>query len=141
MRIIFVILALLAASCASEKPPVATVVPAAPKRAEIPPNACDILVSAINRQDWEALKPWTKPGSSSNTTVQVWENAAEAGNPVKVGKFLNGQTVGEASKKPYKLYSYSLENKDGTVNPHRLQIKVREEGGAAEIVDFWNFGW
>ncbi len=138
MRIICLILVLLAASCASEKP-VATVT--APKRAEIPPNACDILVSAINRQDWEALKPWTKPGTSSNTTVQVWQNAAKSGNPVKVGKFLNGQTVGEASKKPYKLYSYSLENKDGTVNPHRLQIKVREDGGEAEILDFWNFGW
>jgi hypothetical protein len=138
MRIICLILALLAASCAAEKP-VATV--PAPKRAETPPNACDILVSAINRQDWEALKPWTKPGTSSNTTVQAWQNAAKSGNPVKVGKFLNGQTVGEASKKPYKLYSYSLENKDGTVNPHWLQIKVREDGGAAEIVDFWNFGW
>jgi hypothetical protein len=137
MRIIFLILALLVTSCASEKP--ATAPP--PRRAETPPTACDILVSAINRQDWAALKPWTKPGTSSIATVQAWEDAAKAGNPVKVGKFLNAQTVGEASKKPYKLYSYSLENKDGSVNPHRLQIKVREEDGAAEIVDFWNFGW
>lgn len=131
-------LTLLVASCASEKPEPP---PAAPKRVETPPSVCDILVSAINRQDWAALQPWMKSGTSSNTTVQVWQNAAKAGNPVKVGKFLNEQTVGETSKKPYKLYSYSLENKDGTVNPHWLQIKVRETDGAAEILDFWNFGW
>jgi len=138
MRIICLILALLAASCASEKP---TTTAPPPKRVETPPTACEILVSAINRGDWEALKPWTKPGTSSNATVRAWEDAAKAGNPVKVGKFLNGQTVGETSKKPYKLYSYSLENKDGSVNPHWLQIKVRESDGSAEVVDFWNFGW
>jgi hypothetical protein len=131
-------LVLLAASCASEKP---TPPPSSPKRVESPPTACEILVSAINRGDWEALKPWTKPGTSSNATVRTWEDAAKAGNPVKVGKFLNGQTIGETSKKPYKLYSYSLENKDGSVNPHWLQIKVRESDGSAEVVDFWNFGW
>lgn len=139
MRIIYLILALMVASCATEKPKTTPAPP--PRRVETPPTACDILVSAINRQDWAALKPWTKPGASSNTTVRAWQDAAKAGNPVKVGKFLNAQTVGEASKKPYKLYSYSLENKDGSVNPHWLQIKVREEDGAAEIVDFWNFGW
>jgi hypothetical protein len=137
MRIIFLILALLVASCASEKSPPSS----PPKRVQAPPSVCDILVSAINREDWAALKPWMKSGTSSNTTVQAWQNAAKAGNPVKVGKFLNEQTVGEASKKPYKLYSYSLQNKDGTVNPHWLQIKVRESDGEAEIVDFWNFGW
>lgn len=137
MRIICLILTLLAASCASER----SVTSPSPRRAENPPPVCDILVTAINRQDWAALTPWTKPGTSSNTTVQAWQEAAKAGNPVKVGKFLNGQTVGSASKKPYKLYSYSLENKDGSVNPHWLQIKVREEDGEAEILDFWNFGW
>jgi hypothetical protein len=136
MRIFCLILALLATSCASMKPAATP-----PKHADTPPEVCDVLVSAINRGDWDALKPWTKPGTSSNTTVQVWQNAAKAGNPVKVGKFLNGQTVGSASKKPYKLYSYSLQNKDGTVNPHWLQIKVRESDGGAEIEDFWNFGW
>ena len=141
MRTIFLILALFATSCASEKPVVT--VPA-PKRVETPPNACDILVSAINRQDWEALKPWTKPGSSSNTTVQAWQNAAEKREPgEKNGRNSStGKRWARPSKKPYqRLYSYSLENKDGTVNPHWLQIKVREDGGEAEVVDFWNFGW
>jgi len=136
MKIICVFLVLLVASCASEKP---TIEPS--KHVETPPPACELLVSAINRGDWLALKPWTKPGTASNTIVQAWQTAAKAGNPVKVGKFLNAQTVGGSSKKPYKLYSYALENKDGTVNPHWLQIKVRESDGAAEIVDFWNFGW
>jgi len=139
MRIFCLILALLAASCASEKPVSAP--PPSTKRVETPPNACELLVSAINRGDWDALKPWTKPGTSSNTTVHAWQDAAKAGNPVKVGKFLSGQTVGGTSKKPYKLYSYSLENKNGSVNPHWLQIKVRESDGEAEVVDFWNFGW
>jgi len=139
MRIFCLILALFAASCASEKP-ISTPAPS-PKRVETPPTACELLVSAINRGDWEALKPWTKPGTSSNTTVQAWQDAAKAGNPVKVGKFLSSQTVGGTSKKPYKLYSYSLENKNGSVNPHWLQIKVRESDGEAEVVDFWNFGW
>jgi hypothetical protein len=58
-----------------------------------------------------------------------------------VGKFLNVQTVGGSSKKPVRLYSYALENKDGTVNSHWLQIKVRESDGEAEVMDFWNFGW
>jgi len=141
MRIFYLALALFVVSCATTEKPTPVTPPPVVRRVETPPSACDVLVSAINRQDWDALKPWAKPGTSSNTTVQVWEEAAKAGNPVKVGKFLNEQTVGAASKKPYKLYSYSLENKDGSVNPHWLQIKVREDGGAAEIVDFWNFGW
>ena len=139
MRIFCLILALLAASCASEKP--VSTPPLPSKRVETPPTACELLVSAINRGDWEALKPWTKPGTSSNTTVRAWQEAAKTGNSVKVGKFLSSQTVGGTSKKPYKLYSYSLENKDGSVNPHWLQIKVRESDGEAEVVDFWNFGW
>jgi hypothetical protein len=109
--------------------------------AETPPNVCDILVSAVNRGDWKTLDTWAKPGSSAEQTNQAWQNAAKTGHPVKVGKFLNVQTVGGTSKKPVRLYSYALENKDGTVNPHWLQIKVREADGEAEILDFWNFGW
>jgi hypothetical protein len=136
MRIIYLCLALLAASCASKPPPVA------PKQhAETPPTVCEILVSAVNRGDWKALETWAKPGTSANQSVQAWENAAKAGHSVTVGKFLNVQTVGGTNAKPVRLYSYSLENKDGTVNPHWLQIKVREADGEAEIVDFWNFGW
>jgi hypothetical protein len=138
MRIFYMVLAVLAASCASDKPPV---VATTRHQAETPPTACEIVISAINRGDWAALKPWTTPGSLSNETVLAWQTAAKTGHAVKVGKFLNAQTVGDASKKPYKLYSFSLENKDGTVNPHWLQIKVRESGDEAEVVDFWNFGW
>ena len=136
MRIICLFLALFVASCASEKPsnPVG-------RHAETPPAVCDVLVATINRGDWPALEPWSKPGTAAHATLQNWENSAKTGHSVKVGKFLNGQTVGGSSKKPYKLYSYSLENTDGTVNPHWLQIKVREENGEAEVTDFWTFGW
>ena len=137
MRIIYLCLALLAASCASKPPP------AAPKQhAETPPTVCEILVSAVNRGDWKALETWAKPGTSANRICCInWESASKAGHPVSVGKFLNVQTVGGTNAKPVRLYSYSLENKDGTVNPHWLQIKVREADGEAEVVDFWNFGW
>jgi hypothetical protein len=149
-RIIFPVLALFVASCASQKPtavvPKPAVVvqeprPVVPREPETPPRVCDTLVSAINRGDWDALKDWAKPGTTTNETLTTWQKAAETGHPVKVGKFLNAQTVGGTSQKPYKLYSFSMENKDGTANPHWLQIKVREEDGKAEIVDFWNFGW
>jgi hypothetical protein len=140
MKIIYVILALFTVSCASlttHKPEVA--VQHHPETT--PPSVCETEVSAINTGDWAALKERAKPGTTASESLMTWQKAADAGHPVKVGKFLNSQTVGGTSKKPYKLYSFSLENKDGTVNPHWLQIKVREEDGQAEIVDFWNFGW
>jgi hypothetical protein len=141
MRIIYLILTVFAVSCASfphkqEKPEVVV-----PKQVETPPNICDTLVTAINRGDWATLRTWAKPGTSADDSVAGWEKAAATNHAVRVGKFLNVQTVGETGKKPYKLYSYSLENKDGTVNPHWLQIKVREANGVAEVLDFWNFGW
>jgi len=139
MRIIYLILALFAVSCASQQKPAPVVVEH--HRPETPPSVCEALVSAINRGDWTALTAWAKPGTTASESLATWQKAEASGHAVKVGKFLNAQTVGGTSKKPYKLYSFSLENKDGTVNPHWLQIKVREEDGKAEIVDFWNFGW
>jgi len=144
MRIVYLILALSVASCALEQKP--TVVAQKPDaaiihRPEAPPSVCDTLISAINRGDWTALKAFAKPGSTATESLMTWQRAADSGHPVKVGKFLNAQTVGGTSQRPYKLYSFSLENKDGTVNPHWLQIKVLEEDENAEIVDFWNFGW
>ena len=127
---------LFAISCASEPP-----VTPAKLRAKTPLAVCDIDVSAINRGDWAALKPWAQSGTSAIELISAWQAAAKSGHPIVVGKFLNMQTVGGTTKKPYKLFSYSLENKDGTVNPHWLQFKVRESDGAAEVVDFWNFGW
>jgi hypothetical protein len=139
MRIIYLCLILLAASCASTPPPPPP--PAPEHHSETPPSVCDILVSAINKGDRKTLETWAKPGTSADQTVQVWQNASKSGHAVKVGKFLNVQTVGGSSKKPVRLYSYALENKDGTVNSHWLQIKVRESDGEAEVMDFWNFGW
>jgi len=138
MRTIYLLLMLCAVSCASQQKPALVV---EHHRPEPPPSVCETVVNAINRGDWAALNEWAKPGTTASESLAIWQKAAASGHPVKVGKFLNAQTVGGTSKKPYKLYSFSLENKDGTVNPHWLQIKVREEDGKAEIVDFWNFGW
>jgi hypothetical protein len=139
MRSIYLILALLAISCASlnSQKPATTV----QHRPETPPSVCQTVVSAINRGDWTALRGWAKSSATAKQSVDSWEQAAKSGHTVKVGKFLNVQTVGGTSKTSYRLYSYSLENQDGTVNPHWLQIKVRESDGEAEIVDFWKFGW
>jgi hypothetical protein len=144
MRSVYLILTLLVCSCASQnsRPLVShKPAPVVSQRVEAPPSVCDTLVSAINRGDWPALKAWAKPGTTTNDMISTWQKAAESGHPVQVGKFLNAQTVGGSSQKPFKLYSFSMENKDGTVNPHWLQIKVRLDDGKAEIVDFWNFGW
>jgi hypothetical protein len=144
MRTLYLILALLAVSCASQssrKPVPVKPEPVVQRHPETPPSECLTLVSAINRGDWGALKEWAKPGTTTNESLTMWQKAAESGHPVQVGKLLNAQTVGGTKQKPFRLYSFSMENKDGTVNPHWLQIKVREDAGKAEIVDFWNFGW
>ncbi|HXT11384.1 MAG TPA: hypothetical protein VN873_07455 [Candidatus Angelobacter sp.] len=138
MRIIYLILAVLVVSCASPKQQPVVVLE---QHADSPPNVCNDLVAAINHGDWAKLRALAKPGTAASESTNAWEQAMKAGHPVQVGKFLNVQTVAAESKKPYKLYSFALENKDGTVNPHWLQIKVQEEHGQPEVQDFWIFGW
>ena len=76
-----------------------------------------------------------------NEYISSLQDATKTNHPVQVGKLLNVQTVAETNHTSIKLYSFSLRNKDGTVNPHWLQIKVRENGEQADVLDFWNFGW
>lgn len=58
-----------------------------------------------------------------------------------VGKLLTVQNKIGAEGGTNQIYSFELVNKDATINPHWLQITVREERGRSELVDFWNFGW
>jgi hypothetical protein len=112
------------------------------------PSTCVIVTNAINHEDWAALRKLTKPGMLANNYGKSFEAEINQPNPTSrmhvdyvVGKFLMVQRKVGADGKTNKVYSFQLENKNGTVNPHWLQITVREEYGRSELVDFWNFGW
>lgn len=139
MRFFFLILSLFAVSCASVKKDESTVV--LDQHLDYTPKVCETVTTAINEGDWNTLRMLVKPGMRANEYITLWANAKKTGHAVQVGRLLNVETVAGTSRKPYKLYSFSLENKDGTVNPHWLQIKVGEAHGWSEILDFWNFGW
>jgi len=112
------------------------------------PSTCVIVTNAINHEDWAALRKLTKPGMLANNYGKSFE--AEINQPNSnpkmhveyiVGKFLMVQSKLGVDGKTNNVYSFQLENKNGTVNPHWLQITVREEHGQSDLVDFWNFGW
>ena len=141
MRIVYVLLAVFAVSCApfhhQKQPPITTT----SQHLDRPPTVCQTVTTAINKGDWTTLRQFAKPGTKMNDYIASLENATKTSHPVQVGKLLNVQTVAETNHTSIKLYSFSLENKDGTINPHWLQIKVREDDGQADVLDFWNFGW
>jgi hypothetical protein len=112
------------------------------------PGVCVIVTNAINQEDWATLQKLTRPGMLANNYGRSFEAETNKANPTPemhldyfVGKFLMVQTRPGADGKTNQVYSFQLENKNGTVNPHWLQITVREEHGRSELVDFWNFGW
>jgi len=143
MRIIYLILAVFTVSCGTTRQPIATPhqssQPSQPSAR--PPDVCQTVTGAINRADWPTLRTFVKPGTHMNEYISSLEDATKSSHPVQVGKLLNVQTVAQTNHTSIKLYSFSLENKDGTINPHWLQIKVRENDDQAEVLDFWNFGW
>jgi hypothetical protein len=101
-----------------------------------------------NHEDWTTLRKLTKPGMLANNYGEPFETKINESNPTPkihldyvVGNFLIVQSKPEADGKTNKVYSFELKNKNGTVNPHWLQITIREERGRSELVDFWNFGW
>jgi hypothetical protein len=143
MRIIYVVLAALAVSCSNfqfyrqrPEPPVTN-----NQQVDHPPAVCQTVTAAINKGDWGTLRTFVKPGTHMDEYITSLEKATMSNHSVQVGKLLNVQTVAQMDHTSINLYSFSLENKDGTINPHWLQIKVRENDGQAEVLDFWNFGW
>ena len=145
MRIIYFFLAVFAVSCATTHRHVVTPHPpenpSSNQQSDHPPDVCQTVTGAINRADWATLRTFVKPGTHMNEYISSLEDAKKASHPVQVGKLLNVQTVAETNRTSIRLYSFSLQNTDGTVNPHWLQIKVREDDGQADVLDFWNFGW
>ena len=101
------------------------------------------VTTAINKEDWVALRKLAKPGMRANEYISSWENSARAGHSVCVGKLLNVEKDSQyyLDNQPCTTYSFALENRDGTPNPHWLQILIREEDGKSTLLDFWNFGW
>lgn len=138
MRSVSLILAMFVTSCAS-------------KHAEESsglPSACVTVTNAINREDVAALQTLVNPGMLANGYASWFRNATNTNSRVpqatigyRVGKLVDVQDKAGTDGRTNRVYSFELVNKDGTVNPHWLQIVVREEHGRAELVDFWNFGW
>jgi hypothetical protein len=104
-------------------------------------DPCEVVINAINQEDWPALRKLAKPGMRANDYITMWENSARAGHDVRVGKLLTVEPKSEMHDLTCIKYSFALSNKDGTANPHLLQIWVRQEGKRNELVDFGNFGW
>jgi hypothetical protein len=114
-----------------------------PEAAMGQPGTYGLVTNAINAEDWDALRRLAKPGMGANEYITKWENSGRTGQAVRVGRLRNVMMDSTYSLdgKPCAEYSFALENKDGTLNPHWLQILVREENGRSEILDFWEFGW
>ncbi len=101
-------------------------------------DPCEAVTTAINKEDWVALRRLAKPGMVANDYIPKWEK-----NPVRVGKLIRIEKDSQyhLDGKPCTTYSFDWESKDGTPSVHQLQVLVREEGGKSAILDFWNFGW
>jgi hypothetical protein len=137
VKIPCLVLAMLLVSCAANHPVVSQTPTSVQQAAYV------VVTNAISRGDWDVLRKLTTPGMRANEYVTMWENSERINHPVRVGKLLS---VGKSSSyyldgKPCTTFSFALEDKDGSPNPHLLQILMREKHGRAEILDFWNFGW
>ncbi len=123
-------LALLAASCAHPK------VPVSPQGEDY-----SAITNAIDRQDWGALRKLATPEMRATEYIQMWENCARAGQPVYVGKLVSIEPDAELHGRRCVRYSFQFKSRDGTANPHLLQVLVSEQDGRPEVLDFWNWGW
>ncbi|HWD93527.1 MAG TPA: hypothetical protein VG938_14395 [Verrucomicrobiae bacterium] len=101
------------------------------------PRICRLVTNAINHEDWNSLRKMVKPGMLANNYL----NSSKPHIDYSVGKLLLVQGRIDADGRSNEVYSFALENKNGSVNPHWLQITIHENDGRAELVDFWNFGW
>src|ERR1051325_11179218 len=90
-------------------------------------DTCKKVTTAINQEDWVALRKLVKPEMKANGFITLWENNAKTGHAVRVGKLVNEEKNSAIylDGQPCSKYSYALENKDGTPNPHWLQILFR----------------
>jgi hypothetical protein len=131
------VLAALLVSCAANHPAVSE------SQASVQQATYGVVTNAISRGDWDALRKLTKPGMRANDYINMWEISERTSHPVRVGKLLNVEKSSSyyLDGKPYTTFSFALEDKDGSPNPHLLQILIRDESGRARILDFWNFGW
>jgi len=135
MKLFPLVLALVAVSCAPWPEQQHIVLEQHPDQ---PPEICDTVTTAINRADWATLRVLTQPAMMANGYITSLENAARTGHPVHVGKLVNSETVPRMSGPPQVIYSFAIENKGETPNPHSLRIKVRDNRGQLELVDFWS---
>ena len=135
LRMLWLLAALLAVSCSSNRSVTSKSLTSDDR------SSYDVVTNAIDRGDWDTLRRLAKLGMRANEYITMWENSERSGHAVRVGKQISVERDAELNGKRRTKYSFALENKDGTFNPHRLQVLVREQRGQSEILDFWNFGW
>ena len=101
------------------------------------------LINAINNEDRAALRRLAKPGMQANRFISGWEKHPPEYSP-RVAKeaHVNKNAIYPEDGRPCILYEFKFENnKDGSLNPHLLQVFFREEDGKSTLLDFWSFGW
>jgi hypothetical protein len=100
---------------------------------------CNAIIAALNKEDWNTLQKLAPTNSIAHGSIEVWKKF-----PVRAGKLIDTweNHVFTEGEKPCTVYSFLLDNKDGSVSVHWLQVVVRKQpNGAIELVDFWKFGW
>ena len=104
-----------------------------------PKDPCKAIIAALNNEDWNTLQKLAPTNGIAKGSIEIWKKY-----PVRVGKLMDNweNHVFTEGEKPCTVYSFLLDNKDGSVSPHWLQVVVRKQpNGVVELVDFWKFGW
>jgi hypothetical protein len=104
-----------------------------------PQDPCKAVITALNEADWNTLQKLAPAHGNASRSIENWKQ-----RPVTVGKLIETweNHVFKEGEKPCTVYSFALSNKDGSHNPHWLQIVVRKRpDGQVELVDFWKLGW
>jgi len=97
---------------------------------------CDMVVNAINAQNWNFLRKITTEEMTGASYIGNWEK-----HPVRIGKLIKVENDIQWKGVTCTPYSFAMEYVDGKPHPHWLQILIHEDGERLTIVNFWEFGW
>src|SRR5262249_52840050 len=130
IQLLLCIVAISSSSCAKHDPAAERVEGASASR------ECEAVTSAMNREDWRALRALAKPSARANEYIARWEK-----DPVRVEKLDHVERDVKLDERRCTKYSFRMQFKDGRTHPHVLEILVQEDSDQPEILDFWEFGW
>jgi len=97
---------------------------------------CDMVVNAINAQNWNFLRKITTEEMTGASYIGNWEK-----HPVRIGKLIKVENDIQWKGVTCTPYSFAMEYADGKPHPHWLQILIHEDGDRLTIQNFWEFGW